>query len=104
MLKVTLKNKHLALKEVKKEIRKDINSQMPIQKRLMVQDLRRNTPVDTGEARDGWHSTLTGIENTVEHINALNDGHSQQAPALFIEKTLLSRKGVKPSGIIVRRK
>jgi hypothetical protein len=56
------------------------------------------TPVDTGEAREGWDNRigitrrgkfLNGtIFNPVEHIGTLNNGHSQQAPSYFIEQTL----------------
>lgn len=56
------------------------------------------TPVDTGEAREGWLHVvvrssrgkfLSGtILNGVEHISALNSGHSQQAPKYFIEQVL----------------
>ena len=47
------------------------------------------TPVDTGRARAGW-TVDTGpqdpvIENVVPYIGVLNDGHSQQAPAGFVE-------------------
>lgn len=45
------------------------------------------TPVDTGQARQGWVvDTQAGtIENNVAHIEALNNGHSGQAAAGFIE-------------------
>jgi putative lipoic acid-binding regulatory protein len=56
------------------------------------------TPVDTGEAREGWLQVversskgkfLSGsIINRVEHISVLNNGHSQQAPKYFIEQVL----------------
>jgi hypothetical protein len=70
---------------------------------LLIQALRDATPVDTGEARDGWRLDEKGnLVNDVEHIDTLNDGHSQQAPAYFIEKTLLTQKGIRPSGTIVR--
>ncbi len=51
------------------------------------------TPVDTGQARQGWEAetpTKFGeegvIENNVEHIVYLNDGHSKQAPSNFVEQ------------------
>jgi hypothetical protein len=68
-----------------------------------IKALRETTPVDTGEARDGWYIDEKGnLVNEVDHISKLNDGHSKQAPAFFIEQTLLTRKGVRPSGTIVR--
>ena len=70
-----------------------------------VDALKNKTPVDTGEARDGWHIDERGnIANNVEHIAALNDGHSNQAPTHFIESTVLSLENVRPNGIIVTRK
>jgi hypothetical protein len=66
------------------------------------QELRIVTPIDTGEARSGWVNTkqrdLLGnkvgtISNPVDHIAALNDGHSKQAPRFFIEQ-VLSKIGI----------
>jgi len=55
-------------------------------------DLMKATPVDTGEARGGWEAITPTepyqegvIENNVEHIVYLNDGHSDQAPEGFVE-------------------
>ena len=68
----------------------------------MQRDLRDATPVDTGEARDGWVVTKRGeILNRVDHIVYLNQGHSPQAPAHFIEKTLSGYRGVVPRGSVV---
>jgi len=64
--------------------------------------LKAETPVDTGNARDNWFLEKNVIVNNVEYIQQLNEGTSQQAPAYFIEKTLLAQKGVRPSGTIVR--
>ena len=59
-------------------------------------ELRKETPIDTGEAKDGWEleravsvDDIARIENAVEHIVYLNDGHSQQAPRYFVEQTLM---------------
>jgi hypothetical protein len=59
-------------------------------------ELRKETPVDTGEAKDGWEidravsvDDIARITNDVEHIVYLNDGHSQQAPRYFVESTLM---------------
>lgn len=48
------------------------------------------TPVDTGFARNGWQIDLsdpTGpqITNSVVYIGKLNDGHSKQSPAGFVD-------------------
>jgi hypothetical protein len=67
--------------------------------------LTEATPVDTGTARDGWKVEIQGgsvaITNNVPYIDDLNKGHSQQAPAFFIEKTILENKDVVPDGTIV---
>lgn len=51
------------------------------------------TPVDTGEAMRGWNTAVIDgkvyINNDVPHIAILNEGHSKQAPAYFVERTLL---------------
>lgn len=73
-------------------------------KKLMekyVQQLKDATPVDTGEARDGWKIEGDKIVNNVDHIVRLNEGSSRQAPSRFIEKTLLRNTGVSPNGVVV---
>ena len=67
----------------------------------LVAKLRAATPVDTGEARAGWKIVGSAIVNDVDHISNLNEGTSKQAPARFIERTLLQEPGVVPNGIIV---
>ena len=81
----------------------------------MVEDLVASTPVDTGEARSGWHKANTRksgsntlknldtiVENDVPHINLLNKGSSQQAPAFFVESVAI-RHGI-PVGVIATEK
>lgn len=58
-----------------------------------VQALKTATPKDTGRASKAWSSTLTSSEvativNNTPYIGILNDGHSQQAPAYFVEQVL----------------
>lgn len=55
-------------------------------------DLVLATPVDTGTARAGWTAETpttpyeSGIvENNVEYIGYLKDGHSPQAPSGFVD-------------------
>jgi hypothetical protein len=57
--------------------------------------LVKATPVDTGRARQGWQAETPQnvnehgtIENNVEYIGVLNDGHSTQAPANFVENVV----------------
>lgn len=70
----------------------------------LVERLKEATPVDTGEAREGWRSEGNSIVNDVEHIAMLNDGSSQQAPSHFIEQVVLSHPGIRPNGSIVTSK
>lgn len=67
----------------------------------LIHALKEETPVDTGEARDGWHREGRNIVNNVGHIDALNSGSSEQAPSHFIEQTILKNADVIPNGIIV---
>ena len=67
----------------------------------LIAELKKATPVDTGEARDGWHQEGNRIVNHVDHIDALNSGSSVQAPTHFIEQTILENKDVVPNGVIV---
>jgi hypothetical protein len=69
----------------------------------MLAELKQVTPVDKGLAQASWEiaefMSKAEIRNTVPYIQKLNQGHSQQAPAYFIEKTAL--KYGKPQGTIV---
>jgi len=85
-------------KAVKAEINKKIKDKIGV----LVDALKAATPVDTGNARDGWYSEGDSIRNGVEYVDRLNHGSSTQAPSHFIESTLLSVEGVKPSGTIVK--
>lgn len=50
------------------------------------------TPVDEGTARNGWQiddaGEMTRVQNMVPYIGVLNDGHSKQAPAGFVENVI----------------
>ena len=68
----------------------------------LVSALREATPKDTGAAAAGWRTEGKTIVNDVEYISQLNEGHSKQAPAHFVESTVLQAGGVHPNGTIVR--
>jgi HK97 gp10 family phage protein len=59
----------------------------------MIQELREETPVDTGHARDSWITREEGksviVENTTPYLKYLNEGSSKQAPAHFVERVAL---------------
>jgi hypothetical protein len=67
----------------------------------LVEKLKAATPVDTGNARDGWEYDGKSIRNDVEYIDALNSGTSTQAPAHFIERTIMEDASISPNGTIV---
>jgi len=74
-------------------------------KNKLVTKLADATPKDTGAAAAGWRVDSKGnIVNDVEYIDELNEGHSQQAPAHFVESVVIQSEDVIPNGIIVRHK
>ena len=66
----------------------------------ITQRLHDATPKDTGRAARGWYTYNTPygfqIQNDVHYIDLLNEGHSKQAPARFVENELTSIGRVKP--------
>src|SRR5210317_711082 len=100
-IEIKVRNIKKAMKDLNNEMKYEINRQLPERKLKLIRALKEVTPIDTGEARDGWKMTPLGIDNNVEHISLLNGGTSKQAPARFVERTLLAHKDVTPSGIIV---
>ena len=86
------------------EVRRATKSQVRAKAAELVEKLAEATPVDTGRAKEGWRvDEVDGrvvIVNEVPYIPELNAGTSKQAPAHFIEKTLL-QAGVSPNGVIV---
>lgn len=74
-----------ALEKIGDDLSEDIQS-----------ELIDETPIDTGYARSRWIAqrprfTLQNgqkINNDCGYMTILNDGHSKQAPALFIEGVL----------------
>jgi hypothetical protein len=102
-VKIQVKGISETLAQIQKEFDKEESAQFQLENIKLVNALKEETPVDTGEAQSGWQlvngAKKAKIVNTVEHIEALNNGHSEQAPSYFIEKTAL-RFG-KPEGPIV---
>jgi hypothetical protein len=60
--------------------------------RRLLAKLRAATPVDTGYARSRWVAVELGahidVLNDAPYIMVLNDGHSKQAAAGFIERCI----------------
>ena len=70
----------------------------------LIDDLKEATPIDTGFAREEWKLENGKIVNGADYIDDLNAGSSKQAPAYFIEQTVISHDHVKPNGVIVTKK
>jgi len=87
---------------ISKEINNEIDRIVLSKKKAIVKALKEATPVDTGYAQSRWRLENNVISNDAEYIDNLNKGSSKQAPAYFIEKTLLAQEGIYPSGTIVR--
>jgi hypothetical protein len=67
----------------------------------LLETLKENTPVATGNAQKNWKIEGSAIINRTEYLSNLNAGSSKQAPAFFIERAVLNTPGVKPNGTVV---
>ena len=115
---VKLKGIELEFKDKGEELTSFINSAMRARAFQALGDLKRNTPVDTGRARNSWTLTTSPTEfrsslsdissvsttllsapsakdieklyitNGVDYIDKLNAGSSRQAPARFVENSV----------------
>jgi hypothetical protein len=101
MLKIKIKGTNLAINKLKLDFGLSTIKKVESIKSELVDNLKDNTPVDSGFARDSWIKTKDGIENSAEYISDLNAGSSKQAPSFFIESTLLNHKNVVRKGSIV---
>jgi hypothetical protein len=91
---------------IKKDLEITEKQLVDLQKKVTLDveaDLVLATPVDTGRARQGWEVTTPQkfgddgvIENSVPYIEVLNNGHSKQSPAGFIE-TIVQKYNGSPS-------
>ncbi len=61
--------------------------------KLLIDDLKKDTPVDTGLASNSWsmetRKSSVVVSNDVAYIKHLNEGSSRQAPAHFVERAAL---------------
>lgn len=84
---------------VEKQILDKASKKIDSLKERLKDRLAEATPVDTGNARDGWKVVGDKIINDVDYIDRLNEGTSKQAPAHFIEQTILSDPSFKLNGM-----
>jgi hypothetical protein len=93
------------MKSIRAQIKAQTKAKLPGVASNLIDALHDATPKDTGHAANSWRYEIVGdkavITNPVDYIDDLNRGSSQQAPAFFIEKTILENKDVVPVGAIV---
>lgn len=104
---ITLRGIEAEFNKIKTQFTKLSTAEIGKRANKMLNDFRKDTPVDTGKAQSSWHIMPTGsilmpfiITNDTEYIQYLNAGSSKQAPAFFIERIAL-RYG-HPVGTIVK--
>lgn len=101
-----------AFRELREETLEIVEGEVDSQTAEALEALQEETPVDTGQARDSWFAARARpditrrevesvIYNTTDYIDELNEGSSRQAPARFIESTVL--RFFDPDGVIVQR-
>jgi len=91
-------------KRVREEFSKEEKKKLRLICNILVQELRDNTPEDTGFAKAQWKLVENKynrivIKNEAPYIRHLNMGSSKQAPRYFIERTAL--KYGRPVGAVV---
>ena len=88
MLKFVLRNKSRTMRGLERE--KDLFIDRMADDLLVT--ARRLTPIDQGKARRGWRKEKsfrqTSVVNRVPYIDALENGHSKQAPNGITRPTL----------------
>lgn len=112
MLKFELKGLKRVSEEINTSIEKDSKKFFSKELEILKAKLVAATPIDTGYARSRWEyrkedllrlsvswsnkyfinfkDTVYIVSNDAPYIQYLNQGSSKQAPAFFIEKTLIS--------------
>jgi HK97 gp10 family phage protein len=104
-MKVSIKGIEATMRKLNVEFKAKRREQLKPVADSLVKALEDATPVDTGYASSRWKAEIIGdkavITNDAPYIDELNRGSSQQAPAFFIEKTVLENKKVVPNGTIV---
>jgi hypothetical protein len=83
--------------QTRRQLAQEISGDLGLFNDQLVKDLRNATPKRTGHAAASWQATASVSPdkynsvvstNTVPYIERLNQGHSKQAPAGFVEITI----------------
>jgi len=79
----------LFLKDVVDDIQEEVLT-------TLQSEIKKRTPIDTGQARRGWKKRTDSVRNDVPYIGRLERGYSRQAPKGFtkqaIRATIAKRK------------
>lgn len=125
-ISIEVKGAGVEFANIDKELVETVNSLARLQGLDTVNTLKAKTPVDTGRARNSWiltanknkfvdgagaymeaesmgppsdkHIETLYITNGVPYIEDLNRGTSKQAPARFVESTVL--QSFTPAGVL----
>jgi len=91
-----------------KAFEKEVDVIMKAKTEAILQSVVNSTPIDTGKARNSWSISKEKdrylVSNTVDYIEELNGGSSEQAGPYFIESAILGVPGTSPDGAIVVKK
>lgn len=100
-MKIKLTGMKGAMANVTKELQRQKAQAVEAEKAKLVTALANATPKDTGYAASRWKVEGNSITNDAGYLDELNAGSSKQAPAHFVETTLLANSNVIPNGVIV---
>jgi len=112
MARAVVTGRETLLRKITKKMEEVVLSTSENRVRILIEDLRLATPIDTGYARSQWTYTVNDsntsglaygvrtnflnlfnlsytVKNDAEYIVYLNQGSSKQAPKFFIEKTII---------------
>jgi hypothetical protein len=102
MLKISF-NVNQLKRELAEKLKEETMTKLELTAELALAELKLNTPKKTGAAANSWEINFEKdsvvFTNDKDYIKQLNSGSSKQAPANFIESTLLNYG--KPKGPIV---
>jgi len=101
-IKVKLFNIESTLRDVANHFNTEADANLKKASVNIREELVSATPIDTGNARAHWNNVVKSdsveITNDAPYIEALNNGHSKQAPSHYIEAIAL--KYGTPLGVI----
>jgi len=92
---ITFKTSRKQLDKLFEDLDDHILDQVNVFAEDLYEDIRENTPVDTGQARRGWEleranktSRNAQVGNDVEHVKYLEFGTANIEPRRFIQRSI----------------